>query len=150
MCLCAEHFLFRAVPMVSGCRPPAGRDTLCRTDGAKPSAALPGMRGTVFSQTSKLPLLSRLCQETQAPEQEAVGKETPGACVEKVMGKKALKYQGFFLWSEGWVLCYYLFSWKRHLLFLQGDTDIPLSFLRCHSVSFSYGFPHNHISLKNQ
>ena len=41
----------------------------------------------VFSQTSKLPLLSRLCQETQAPEQEAVGKETPGACVEKVMGK---------------------------------------------------------------
>ena len=87
MCLCAEHFLFRAVPMVSGRRPPAGRDTLCRTDGAKPSAALPGMRGTVFSQTSKLPLLSRLCQETQAPEQEAVGKETPGACVEKVMGK---------------------------------------------------------------
>ena len=87
MCLCAEHFLFRAVPMVSGCRPPAGRDTLCRTDGAKPSAALPGMRGTVFSQTSKLPLLSRLCQETQTAEQEAVGEETPGACVEKVMGK---------------------------------------------------------------
>ena len=56
-------------------------DATLYADGAKPSAALPGMRGTVFSQTSKLPLLSRLCQETQAPEQEAVGKETPGACV---------------------------------------------------------------------
>ena len=38
---------------------------------------------SVFVNMTQLPILSRLCGETQAPEQEAVGEETPGACVEK-------------------------------------------------------------------
>ena len=87
MCLCAEHFLFRAVPMVSGSRPPVGLGTLCRADGAEPGVALPGMRDAVFSQTAQLSILSRLCRETQAPEQKTVGEKTQGTCVEKVMGK---------------------------------------------------------------
>ena len=149
MCLCAEYFLFAAVPVVQGRRPPAGRGALCRTNGAEPGVALPGVRDAVFSQAAQLPLLSRLCQETQTAEQEAVGEETPGACVEKVMGKGP-EISGLFPLVRGVGTMLLPFSWKRHLLFLQGDTDIPLSFLRCHSVSFSYGFPHNHISLKNQ
>ena len=45
--------------------------------------ALPGVRKAVFSQTAQLPLLSGLCPETKAPEQEAVGEEAQGAGVEK-------------------------------------------------------------------
>ena len=81
--MCAEHFLFRAVPMVSGSRPPVGRGTLCRADGAEPGVALPGMRDAVFSQTAQLSILSRLCRETQAPEQKTVGEKTQGTCIEK-------------------------------------------------------------------
>ena len=79
----AVGILFRSVPMVSGCRPPPGRGTLCRADGAQPGVALPGMRDAVFSQTAQLPILSRLCRETQTPEQKAVGEKTQGACIEK-------------------------------------------------------------------
>lgn len=84
MRLCAEYFLFAAVPMVQGGCPTAGRGPLCRADGAKRGETLPGMRRIVFTQAVKLPLLSGLCRNAQAPEQEAVGKEIQGACVEKV------------------------------------------------------------------
>ena len=87
MCLCSEHFLFAVVPVVQGGCPSTGRCPSCRADGAEPSAALPGVRRAVFTQASKLPLLSGLCPETKAPEQEAVGEETQGAGVEKVKGK---------------------------------------------------------------
>lgn len=69
--------------MVSGSRPPVGHGTLCRADGAKRGAALPGVRGAVFSEAAQLPLLSRLCPETKASEQEAMGEETSGACIER-------------------------------------------------------------------
>ena len=104
MCLCAEHFLFAAVPVVQGRRPPAGRGALCRTNGAEPGVALPGVRDAVFSQAAQLPLLARLCQETQTAEQEAVGEETPGACVEKVMGKGP-EISGLFPLVRGVVVC---------------------------------------------
>ena len=102
MCLCAEHFLFRSVPMVSGRRPPTGRGALCRTNGAEPGVALPGVRKAVFSQTAQLPLLSGLCRKTQASEQEAVGEEAQGLCVEKVTGKNP-DFAGLFP-LVGWVV----------------------------------------------
>ena len=71
----SKHFLFRSVPMVSGSGPPVGHGTLCRADGAK--------RGAVFSEAAQLPILSGLCRETQTPEQEAMGEETSGACIER-------------------------------------------------------------------
>lgn len=76
--------------------------------------------------------------------------KTQGACVEKVKGKGPEISLSFPL-AGGIVEYDYLFCRKRHLLFLQSDTDSPLeSFLPRPSFSFSYGFPHNHISLKNQ
>lgn len=64
MCLCAEHFLFAAVPMVQGRRPAAGRGPIYRNHGAKRGAALPGVWGTVFSEAAQLPLLSSLRRKT--------------------------------------------------------------------------------------
>lgn len=75
---------------------------LCRTNGAEPGVALPGVRKAVFSQTAQLPLLSGLCRKTQASEQEAVGEEAQGLCVEKVKGKNP-DFAGLFP-LVGWVV----------------------------------------------
>ena len=69
-----------------------------------------------------------------------MGAKTQGAYIEKVK-EKGPEISGPFPLTGGGVVCYYLFSWKRYLLFLQSDTDSPLeSFLPLPSVSFSYGF----------
>ena len=68
----------------------------------EPGVALPGVRKAVFSQTAQLPLLSGLCRKTQASEQEAVGEEAQGLCVEKVKGKNP-DFAGLFP-LVGWVV----------------------------------------------
>ena len=99
--------VFRAFPIrccAGGSRRLSFHWTLpsCRADGAEPSAALPGVRRAVFTQASKLPLLSGLCRKTQASEQEAVGEEAQGLCVEKVKGKNP-DFAGLFP-LVGWVV----------------------------------------------
>ena len=59
-------------------------DAALYTEIMERSAALSGVWEIVFSEASQLPLLSALRRETQTPEQEAVGEETQGLCVEKV------------------------------------------------------------------
>ena len=138
MCLCAEHFLFRAVPMVSGRCPPAGRDTSCRTDGAKLSCGVAGNAGHCFLPDVQTASTVQTVPRNASARARSCGQGNTGSMRRKSNGEKALKYQGFFLWSEGWVLCYYLFSWKRHLLF--SAKVIPIS--RSHfCVAILFLFP---------
>ena len=69
MCVRPEHFLFAAVPVVSGRRPSAGRGPV-RRDQQKPGRGetLRRMRGRVHSEVQPGQILPRLCG-ADAPEE---------------------------------------------------------------------------------
>ena len=68
MCLCAEHFLFAAVPVVSGRRPPAGRGPV-RRDQQKPGRgeAVRRVRGCIYTEIQPGQILPGL-RGADAPE----------------------------------------------------------------------------------
>ena len=76
--MCAEHFLFAAVPVVSGRRPPAGRGPV-RRDQQKPGRGetLCRMRGRVHAEVQPGQILPGLCG-ADAPE------ERGGTTAEKI------------------------------------------------------------------
>lgn len=96
MCLCAEYFLFAAVPVVQGGRPAAGRGPVCR-DHQRPGRdqTLRRLRGGVYAQLQPGQILPGLCG-AGAPEERG---GTPAKKKPPVYAFKAVKVhgnQGFF------------------------------------------------------
>lgn len=96
MCLCAEYFLFAAVPVVQGSRPAAGRGPV-RRDHQRPgrNQTLRRLRGGVYAQLQPGQILPGLCG-AGAPEERG---GTPAEKIPPVYAFKAVKVhgnQGFF------------------------------------------------------
>ena len=96
MCLCAEYFLFAAVPVVQGGRPAAGRGPV-RRDHQRPGRdqTLRRLRGGVYAQLQPGQILPGLCG-AGAPEERG---GTPAEKIPPVYAFKAVKVhgnQGFF------------------------------------------------------
>ena len=96
MCLCAEYFLFAAVPVVQGSRPAAGRGPV-RRDHQRPgrNQTLRRLRGGVYTQLQPGQILPGLCG-AGAPEERG---GTPAEKIPPVYAFKAVKVhgnQGFF------------------------------------------------------
>ena len=96
MCLCAEYFLFAAVPVVQGSRPAAGRGPV-RRDHQRPGRdqTLRRLRGGVYAQLQPGQILPGLCG-AGAPEKRG---GTPAEKIPPVYAFKAVKVhgnQGFF------------------------------------------------------
>ena len=96
MCLCAEYFLFAAVPVVQGGRPAAGRGPV-RRDHQRPgrNQTLRRLRGGVYSQLQPGQILPGLCG-AGAPEERG---GTPAEKIPPVYAFRAVKVhgnQGFF------------------------------------------------------
>ena len=96
MCLCAEYFLFAAVPVVQGGRPAAGRGPV-RRDHQRPGRdqTLRRLRGGVYAQLQPGQILPGLCG-AGAPEERG---GTPAEKIPPVYAFRAVKVhgnQGFF------------------------------------------------------
>ena len=96
MCLCAEYFLFAAVPVVQGGRPAAGRGPV-RRDYQKPGRdqTLRRLRGGVYAQLQPGQILPGLCG-AGTPEERG---GTPAEKIPPVYAFRAVKVhgnQGFF------------------------------------------------------
>ena len=96
MCLCAEYFLFVAVPVVQGGRPAAGRGPV-RRDHQRPgrNQTLRRLRGGVYTQLQPGQILPGLCG-AGAPEERG---GTPAEKIPPVYAFRAVKVhgnQGFF------------------------------------------------------
>lgn len=96
MCLCAEYFLFAAVPVVQGGRPAVGRGPV-RRDHQRPGRdqTLRRLRGGVYAQLQPGQILPGLCG-AGAPEERG---GTPAEKIPPVYAFRALKVhgnQGFF------------------------------------------------------
>ena len=96
MCLCAEYFLFAAVPVVQGSRPAAGRGTV-RRDHQRPgrNQTLRRLRGGVYAQLQPGQILPGL-RGAGAPEERG---GTPAEKIPPVYAFRAVKVhgnQGFF------------------------------------------------------
>ena len=96
MCLCAEYFLFAAVPVVQGGRPAAGRGPVCR-DHQRPGRdqTLCRLRGGVYAKLQPGQILPGLCG-AGAPEERG---GTPAEKIPPVYAFRAVKVhgnQGFF------------------------------------------------------
>ena len=96
MCLCAEYFLFAAVPVVQGGRPAVGRGPV-RRDHQRPGRdqTLRRLRGGVYAQLQPGQILPGLCG-AGAPEERG---GTPAEKIPPVYAFRAVKVhgnQGFF------------------------------------------------------
>ncbi len=96
MCLCAEYFLFVAVPVVQDGRPAAGRGPV-RRDHQRPgrNQTLRRLRGCVYSQLQPGQILPGLCG-AGTPEERG---GTPAEKIPPVYAFRAVKVhgnQGFF------------------------------------------------------
>ena len=96
MCLCAEYFLFAAVPVVQGGRPAAGRGPVCR-DHQRPGRdqTLCRLRGGVYAKLQPGQILPGLCG-AGTPEERG---GTPAEKIPPVYAFRAVKVhgnQGFF------------------------------------------------------
>lgn len=96
MCLCAEYFLFAAVPVVQVGRPAVGRSPVCR-DHQRPgrNQTLRRLRGGVYAQLQPGQILPGLCG-AGAPEERG---GTPAEKIPPVYAFRAVKVhgnQGFF------------------------------------------------------
>lgn len=96
MCLCAEYFLFAAVPVVQGGRPAVGRGPV-RRDHQRPrrDQTLRRLRGGVYAQLQPGQILPGLCG-AGAPEERG---GTPAEKIPPVYAFRAVKVhgnQGFF------------------------------------------------------
>ena len=96
MCLCAEYFLFAAVPVVQGGRPAAGRGPV-RRDHQRPGRdqTLRRLRGGVYTQLQPSQILPGL-RGAGAPEESG---GTPAEKIPPVYAFRAVKVhgnQGFF------------------------------------------------------
>ena len=96
MCLCAEYFLFAAVPVVQGGRPAVGRGPVCRNH-QRPgrNQTLCRLRGGVYAKLQPGQILPGLCG-AGAPEERG---GTPAEKIPPVYAFKAVKVhgnQGFF------------------------------------------------------
>ena len=96
MCLCAEYFLFAAVPVVQGSRPAAGRGPVCRNH-QRPGRdqTLRRLRGGVYTQLQPGQILPGLCG-AGAPEERG---GAPAEKIPPVYAFRAVKVhgnQGFF------------------------------------------------------
>lgn len=113
MCLCAEYFLFAAVPVVQGGRPAVGRSPVCR-DHQRPgrNQTLRRLRGSVYAQLQPGQILPGLCG-AGAPEERG---GTPAEKIPPVYAFRALKVhgnQGFFRMAGRQVDKVILFPAKR-------------------------------------
>ena len=96
MCLCAEYFLFAAVPVVQGSRPAAGRGPV-RRDHQRPgrNQTLRRLRGCVYAKLQPGQILPGLCG-AGTPEERG---GTPAEKIPPVYAFRAVKVhgnQGFF------------------------------------------------------
>ena len=96
MCLCAEYFLFAAVPVVQGGRPAAGRGPVCR-DHQRPGRdqTLCRLRGGVYAKLQPGQILPGLCG-AGTPEERG---RTPAKKIPPVYAFRTVKVhgnQGFF------------------------------------------------------
>ena len=96
MCLCAEYFLFAAVPVVQGGRPAAGRGPVCR-DHQRPGRdqTLCRLRGGVYAKLQPGQILPGL-RGAGAPEERG---GAPAEKIPPVYAFRAVKVhgnQGFF------------------------------------------------------
>ena len=91
MCLCAEYFLFAAVPVVQGGRPAVGRGPV-RRDHQRPGRdqTLRRLRGGVYTQLQPGQILPGLCG-AGAPEE---GGGTPAEKIPPVYAFRAVKVHG--------------------------------------------------------
>ena len=91
MCLCAEYFLFAAVPVVQGGRPAAGRGPVCR-DHQRPGRdqTLRRLRGGVYAQLQPGQILPGLCG-AGAPEERG---GTPAEKIPPVYAFRTVKIHG--------------------------------------------------------
>ena len=113
MCLCPEHFLFAAVPVVQGRRPAAGRGPV-RRDQQKPggSETLYRVRGRLCAKVQPGQILPGLCG-AGAPEERG---GAPAEKIPPVYAFRALKVhgnQGFFRMAGRQVDKVILFPAKR-------------------------------------
>ena len=113
MCLCAEYFLFAAVPVVQGGRPAAGRGPVCR-DHQRPGRdqTLRRLRGGVYTQLQPRQILPGL-RGAGAPEERG---GTPAEKIPPVYAFRAVKVhgnQGFFRMVDRQVDKVILFPSKR-------------------------------------
>lgn len=113
MCLCAEYFLFAAVPVVQGGRPAAGRCPV-RRDHQRPgrNQTLRRLRGGVYAQLQPGQILPGLCG-AGTPEERG---GTPAEKIPPVYAFRALKVhgnQGFFRMAGRQVDKVILFPAKR-------------------------------------
>ena len=108
-----KYFLFAAVPVVSGCRPPSGRGPV-RRDQQEPGRGetLRRMRGRVHAEVQPGQILPGLCG-AGAPEERG---GTPAEKIPPVYAFRALKVhgnQGFFRMAGRQVDKVILFPAKR-------------------------------------
>jgi len=91
MCLCAEYFLFAAVPVVQGGRPAVGRGPV-RRDHQRPGRdqTLRRLRGGVYAQLQPGQILPGLCG-AGAPEERG---GTPAEKIPPVYAFRAVKVHG--------------------------------------------------------
>ena len=91
MCLCAEYFLFAAVPVVQGGRPAVGRGPV-RRDPQRPGRdqTLRRLRGGVYAQLQPGQILPGLCG-AGAPEERG---GTPAEKIPPVYAFRAVKVHG--------------------------------------------------------
>lgn len=113
MCLCAEYFLFAAVPVVQGGRPAAGRCPV-RRDHQRPgrNQTLRRLRGGVYAQLQPGQILPGLCG-AGTPEERG---GTPAEKIPPVYAFRAVKVhgnQGFFRMAGRQVDKVILFPAKR-------------------------------------
>ena len=96
MCLCAEYFLFAAVPVVQGGRPAVGRGPVCR-DHQRPgrNQTLCRLRGAIYAKLQPGQILPGLCG-ADTPEERG---GAPAEKIPPVYAFRAVKVhgnQGFF------------------------------------------------------
>ena len=96
MCLCAEYFLFAAVPVVQGSRPAAGRGPV-RRDHQRPgrNQTLCRLRGAIYAKLQPGQILPGLCG-ADTPEERG---GAPAEKIPPVYAFRAVKVhgnQGFF------------------------------------------------------
>ena len=96
MCLCAEYFLFAAVPVVQGGRPAAGRGPV-RRDHQRPgrNQTLCRLRGAIYAKLQPGQILPGLCG-ADTPEERG---GAPAEKIPPVYAFRAVKVhgnQGFF------------------------------------------------------
>ena len=113
MCLCAEYFLFAAVPVVQGGRPAAGRGPVCR-DHQRPGRdqTLCRLRGGVYAKLQPGQILPGLCG-AGTPEERG---RTPAKKIPPVYAFRTVKVhgnQGFFRMAGRQVDKVILFPAKR-------------------------------------